>query len=484
MSTLKIKNGTVWEPIVAIKGEKGEKGDAGDALPAGGVAGQLLIKNSATDNDATWQNNPSAPLSHTHTIANVTGLQSALDGKVDDSQVLTNVPAGAVFTDTIYIHPASHPASIITQDTDNRFVTDAEKVGWNGKALKPTNESTATNGQILTANGDGTSTYKNLLMPKNWIINGMFDVWQRGTTQITTGYGSDDRWSNNVAGATQTVSRQSFAIGQTSVPNNPTYFSRTVVVDGAVAGSTVEKIHKIEDVTKFSGKTITYSFWAKADANKNIAVEIYRYYGSGGSGYDLGLSVQKFALTTSWQRFTKTVTLPSVSGKTIGANNCTHFSFWFDAGSNYASRTDSLGNQSGTFDIANVSLVEGSFAVECQNQPYADVLRECQRYYQRFGGNSVYEYLAQGIVSHTTFGRFLIKLNGKMRSLPQLEYATLLIVQPASSNLAVLSAVMDMAGTDTCTINATCAGGLTLSQPVYLTTNNNLSGYIAFHAEL
>lgn len=35
-------------------------------------------------------------------ISKVTGLQTALDGKVDDSQVLTNVPAGAVFTDTTY----------------------------------------------------------------------------------------------------------------------------------------------------------------------------------------------------------------------------------------------------------------------------------------------------------------------------------------------------------------------------------------------
>lgn len=43
--------------------------------------------------------------SHVHTIANVTGLQSALNGKVDDGQVLTNVPAGAVFTDTVYSLP-------------------------------------------------------------------------------------------------------------------------------------------------------------------------------------------------------------------------------------------------------------------------------------------------------------------------------------------------------------------------------------------
>lgn len=39
--------------------------------------------------------------SATHTISQVTGLQTALDGKVDDSQVLTNVPAGAIFTDTV-----------------------------------------------------------------------------------------------------------------------------------------------------------------------------------------------------------------------------------------------------------------------------------------------------------------------------------------------------------------------------------------------
>lgn len=38
--------------------------------------------------------------SHNHIIANVDGLQAALDSKVDDGQVLTSVPSGAVFTDT------------------------------------------------------------------------------------------------------------------------------------------------------------------------------------------------------------------------------------------------------------------------------------------------------------------------------------------------------------------------------------------------
>lgn len=38
-------------------------------------------------------------------ISDVTGLQDALDDKVDDSQVLTDVPANAVFTDTVYTLP-------------------------------------------------------------------------------------------------------------------------------------------------------------------------------------------------------------------------------------------------------------------------------------------------------------------------------------------------------------------------------------------
>ena len=58
--------------------------------------------------------------------------------KVNGLTVLTAVPSGAVFTDTIYTHPANHPPSIITQDASNRFVTDTEKAEWNGKANPPT----------------------------------------------------------------------------------------------------------------------------------------------------------------------------------------------------------------------------------------------------------------------------------------------------------------------------------------------------------
>ena len=64
------------------------------------------------DGISTSANNYTHPANHA--ISVITGLQTALDDKVDDTQVLTNVPSGAVFTDTVYSHPANHAISVIT----------------------------------------------------------------------------------------------------------------------------------------------------------------------------------------------------------------------------------------------------------------------------------------------------------------------------------------------------------------------------------
>lgn len=47
--------------------------------------------------------------------------------------VKTDVPENAKFTDTVYTHPSTHPASMITEDTGHRFVRDEEKETWNNK---------------------------------------------------------------------------------------------------------------------------------------------------------------------------------------------------------------------------------------------------------------------------------------------------------------------------------------------------------------
>ncbi|MBE0437157.1 MAG: hypothetical protein IBX56_15300, partial [Methylomicrobium sp.] len=155
---------------------------------------------------------------------------------------------------------------------------------------------------------------------KNKLINGNFDIWQRGSSQTSSGYGSDDRWYNSNGGTNKTHSLQNFALGQTDVPGNPPYFSRTVVNSVAGAGNFCHKFQRIEDVRTLAGQTATLSFWAKADANKNIALEFLQSFGAGGTPSDRinGIGVTTLALTTSWQKYTVTVAIPSIAGKVLG----------------------------------------------------------------------------------------------------------------------------------------------------------------------
>jgi hypothetical protein len=75
---------------------------------------------------------------------------------------------------------------------------------------------------------------------------------------------------------------------------------------------------------------------------------------------------------------------PSISGKTLGTDNNSSLglNIWFDAGSDYNSRTDSLGQQSGTFDIAQVQVEPGAVATTFERRPIGMELSLCQRYFQ------------------------------------------------------------------------------------------------------
>ena len=203
---------------------------------------------------------------------------------------------------------------------------------------------------------------------KNYLINGNFQFWDYATSQTTTGYGSDNRWVNINSVSTKTHSRMISGDIERALFESP-FYSRTVVSNVAGVNSEVRKIQHIEDVTKLAGKTVTLSFWAKADSAKNIAVEFYQSFGTGGTPSSLVFVIPTtISLTTVWKKYSVTLTVPSIIGKILGTDGVhTTFlgvSIWFNAGSNYASRTNNLGQQSGTFDIAEVKLEDGSTATD------------------------------------------------------------------------------------------------------------------------
>lgn len=224
---------------------------------------------------------------------------------------------------------------------------------------------------------------------KNRIINGNFDLWQRGTSLGAAAANRylADRWITQAAGSTVAPSQQSFTLGQTVVPGEPTFFHRSVVASSAGAGNFANKVNRIENVRTFAGQTATLSFWAKADATKNMAVEFSQVFGTGGSpsASVTGIGVTTIPLTTTFQKFTVTATMPSISGATLGTNGDSFLgvTFWFDAGSTFNSRTNSLGQQSGTFDIAQVQLEPGTVATSFEQRPLVQELAMAQRYYSK-----------------------------------------------------------------------------------------------------
>jgi hypothetical protein len=167
------------------------------------------------------------------------------------------------------------------------------------------------------------------------IINGNFDIWQRGTSFTGNEYGVD-RWLNFRVGSASTMSRQAFTVGQTDVPGEPQYFCRMAVTSVAGASNFARLTHKIEGVRSFAGQQITVSFWAKADASTNIAIEFGQWFGDGGSPSSFvgAIGTTKKALATSWQKITHTVTVPAIVSKTIGSalSDFLELNIWLDAG--------------------------------------------------------------------------------------------------------------------------------------------------------
>lgn len=231
------------------------------------------------------------------------------------------------------------------------------------------------------------SDYANKHVTRNAIINGNMDVWQR---EINAGASTGnkfvaDRWLHISTNTTSAVTREEFPLGQTDVPHNPRYFQRSVISSVAGAGNFSNLRQRIEGVETFAGTTATLSFWAKADSLLDISTEIKQDFGTGGSPSPvvLSLGVTTHNLTTAWQKFEVVIDIPSIIGSTKGTNNDDRLTllFWFDAGSNFDARTNSLGQQSGTIDIAQVQLESGSIPTEFENRSITQELLLCQRYF-------------------------------------------------------------------------------------------------------
>jgi hypothetical protein len=96
------------------------------------------------------------------------------------------------------------------------------------------------------------------------------------------------------------------------------------------------------------------------------------------------LNGQSVTVTTTWTRFSVTLTLPSVAGKTLGTagDDATFVNFWFSSGATQNVRSGSVGVQSGTIQLWGVQLEIGSAMTPLEKPDPQQDIAKCQRFYQ------------------------------------------------------------------------------------------------------
>ena len=250
---------------------------------------------------------------------------------------------------------------------------------------------------------------------RNLIINGDFSISQRSTSvtgATSSGYATVDRWWHNASGGTQNMSQQSLAVGQTDLPSQFTKFFRFASTSG---NNNQGFAQKIENVELLSGTTVTVSFYAKGTNPGAGSVELayLQYFGSGGSA-NVEAAPYNITLTSSWQLFKTTISLPSVSGKTIGAGNSTYV--YFRQG---ASDTSTA---AWTMDVTGVQVEVSPTgeATPFEHRSFGDQLQKCQRYFFKIEGATGDRCGIGGYVVGSTEARFDFILPVSMRAVPTL----------------------------------------------------------------
>lgn len=339
---------------------------------------------------------------------------------------------------------------------------------------------------------------------KNVLINGNFDVWQRGVTPLSitgnTGSGiafTADRWSVNystsAAASALTGQQTAFTPGQTALPNEPKYYLASNFSGDTVSpasGDYVFVSQAIEGVRTLAGKTVMLSFWAAGSGNLKIPVSMVQSFGTGGSpssGVFIPAQTVTLNAPNTWQKFSLTCTIPSISGKTIGTNgdDTLLLRFWQMAGTGVGA-ANQLG-QAGAFvgctnfSLAQVQLEVGSVATDFEYQSYGRVLRDCLRYYERQNFPSANEIAIASIVSSTL--AYAVARYQPKRANPTVTFSsqTGFALSGASTipatGISATGVLIDRA-----LLNVAISGG-TASQATLLESYNGAQ-YIEFNAEL
>ncbi|CAM3705738.1 hypothetical protein COLU111180_04070 [Cohnella lubricantis] len=249
------------------------------------------------------------------------------------------------------------------------------------ETIGPSIESGPLNGNFAYLNGLlGVSS-----LLRQALINGSFDVWQRGTTFPISGGGgyTADRWfaRRNGSALGLTVSRQPGGIGrycirlQRDVGNTATNYAW------------MSQLIETANTIPFRGRQVSLRFRARKGADYSQSQSVLTaavrsgtdvdgtFSNSGGSiNGEVTLGSTSVVLTTNWQDF-------EVSCNAVPANaNLLSAKFETRSGAN---EFTGVAGANDYVEIELVGLNAGDVALPVQPRSYGEELALCQRYYEK-----------------------------------------------------------------------------------------------------
>jgi hypothetical protein len=357
--------------------------------------------------------------------------------------------------------------------------------GWS----EPDNTSLVKDGAqaIRTLGNAIDTTMATKAVAANPVINSAFQVWQRSTSvavpassQVYTA----DRWNLANGANAMVVARQS-TNDTTNLPNIQ-YCARVqrnsgeTSTNGSAFANSFETINSIP----FTGKTVTFSFYARAGANYSAASNALAatlYSGTGtdqqaNAGYTGTATVGTVTatLTTTWQRFSVTGTV---------AATATELSTYF------ASTPTGTAGVNDYYELTGVQIDIGSVALPFRTNgaTIQGELSACQRYYYRQTATQSFSNLGFGMANSATQVFLQIKTPVSLRSTSSaaIEYSTLAVYDTgAVTTVTALAITGSQISSNIVTVTATVASGLTQYRPYFLIAENSTSAYIGYSAEL